>query len=309
MTTAMVEVIPRNFVDVSDVVLGGITNPHTRRAYESDIAHFFDWWGSVGKPPMMKATINRYKNDCFDEGMGPSSINRKLSAIKKMVREAQDNGLIDPVLGQGIQNVEGIPVRGKSVANWLTKKEAQELLRLPDKDTVKGVRDRAILAVLLGCGLRREELVNLKWGDVQQRDGRWVAVVREGKRNKRRVVPMAPWTKVALDEWAGVIFDGQASTDEFIFLPLNKGGDIIGEQLSVNAVYAMVRQHTEELGFENIRPHDLRRTFAKLAYRGKADIIQISLSLGHDSVQTTQKYIGAEQDFYSAPCDVLGLEV
>lgn len=86
-----------------------------------------------------------------------SFINEKLSAILKLATEAEDNNLIDARTANGIRAVKGIPFGGRRTGNWLTKDETQKWQNAPDTKTLKGVCDRALLAILIGCGLRRAE--------------------------------------------------------------------------------------------------------------------------------------------------------
>jgi integrase len=161
------------------------------------------------------------------------------------------------------------------------------------------------LALLLGCGLRRAEAANLTFAHIQQRDGRWVLVDLLGKRNKVRSVPMPAWTKAAIDEYAA-----RAELREGnVFRPVNKGGSLTGERMTEQAIYNLVVEYAQALGFDKLAPHDLRRTFAKLAHKGGAGLDQIQLSLGHGSIQTTERYLGTEQDLTDAPCDHLGLRL
>jgi site-specific recombinase XerD len=102
--------------------------------------------------------------------LSASTINQRLSAIRKRATEASDNGALDAQIARGIRAVKGI--RQDGTGNWLAKKQAQQLLSAPDTRTLKGLRDRAILALLLGCGLRRAEAAHITFDDIQQRDGR-----------------------------------------------------------------------------------------------------------------------------------------
>ena len=179
------------------------------------------------------------------------------------------------------------------------------MLDAPDVSTLKGLRDRAILALLLGCGLRRAEAAKLTFDGIQQRDGRWVLVDIIGKRNKVRSVPMPNWTKQAIDEYA----DSASLAQGTVFCRINKRGRITGQQMSEQAIYNVVLQYAAAVGLPKIAPHDLRRTFAKLAHKGGSGLDQIQLSLGHGSIQTTQRYLGVEQDLTDAPCDRLGLRL
>jgi integrase len=180
-----------------------------------------------------------------------------------------------------------------------------EILRISDAAGVKGLRDRAILAVLLGCGVRRAEAASLTFDHIQQRDARWILVDLLGKRNKVRSVPAPNWTKVAIDEYAA----SAGLKDGIVFRPINKGGRITGPRMTEQAIYNVVLHYARGLSIGKLAPHDLRRTFAKLAYRGGSGLDQIRLSLGHGSIQTTERYLGVEQDLTDPPCDHLGLRL
>lgn len=178
-------------------------------------------------------------------------------------------------------------------------------LECPDTKILKGLRDCALLAVLIGCGLRRAEASILSLSHIQQREGRWAIVDIVGKRDKTRTVPMPSWAKAAIDRWlyATRIEEG------FVFRRVNKGDNLIGESITEQAIYNIVRSYADKFFNQGISPHDLRRTFAKLAHKGGSPIDQIQLSLGHDSINTTEKYLGVEQDLTDAPCDHLGLRI
>ena len=113
--------------------------------------------------------VQRYKRKLQDDDLAPSTINQRLSAIRKLAQEAADNGLVDPHLAAGIARVKGVRSGGRRSGNWLTREQAQELLNAPDTTTLKGLRDRAILAVLLGAGLRRSECADLAFEHIQQK--------------------------------------------------------------------------------------------------------------------------------------------
>src|ERR1022692_1550780 len=119
----------------------------------------------------------------------------------QLAAEAADNGLLAPELAAGISRVKSAKTQGIRVGNWLSLRQAQALLSTPDIATVRGLRDRAILAVLLGCGLRRSEVAALTFAHLQQRDGRWCIVDLVGKHGRVRTAPMPTWVKVAIDAW------------------------------------------------------------------------------------------------------------
>jgi len=290
---------------IIDLVLDALPSENSRRAYQRALEEFFVWHREQNRPELNKALINRYVKTLRESGSSSSSINQKLSAIRKLASEAEDNDWIDSKIANGIRAVKGVPIRGRRTGNWLTKEEAQKWLNAPDTKTLKGVRDSALLAVLIGCGLRRAEAAILSVSHIQQREGRWAIVDIVGKRDKMRTIPMPSWAKATIDNWtyATRIDEG------FIFRRVNKGGNLMGEGMTEQAIYNIVLSYSEKLLNQGIAPHDLRRTFAKLAHKGGSPIDQIQLSLGHDSIQTTEKYLGVEQDLTDAPCDHLGLRI
>lgn len=287
------------------MVVDGLPSENSRRAYGRHLQEFFIWHAGENRPELNKALINRYVKSLRAQKASSSNINQKLSAIRKLATEAEDNNLIDSKLANGIRAVKGVPFRGRRTGNWLTRDEAQKWLNAPDVKTLKGVRDRALLALLIGCGLRRAEAANLTFSHIEQREGRWAIVDIIGKRDKMRTVPMPSWAKVTIDNWKRVAH----LEDGYVFRRVNKGDNLMGESITPQAVRNVVNSYAEQLENQGIAPHDLRRTFAKLAHKGGSPIDQIQLSLGHDSIQTTEKYLGVEQDLTDAPCDHLGLRI
>lgn len=287
------------------MVIDGLPSVNSRRAYQRHLEEFFVWHASENRPELNKALINRYVKTLRSAKLSSSTINQKLSALRKLATEAEDNNLLDSRIANGIRAVKGVPQRGRRTGNWLTREEAQMWLNAPDVKSLKGLRDRAVLAVLIGCGLRRAECAILSVSHIQQREGRWAIVDIVGKRDKMRTVPMPSWAKATIDSW---LYSAKIE-DEFIFRRVNKGDNLMGEGLTEQAIYNIVVSYAEKLEKSGIAPHDLRRTFAKLAHKGGSPIDQIQLSLGHDSINTTEKYLGVEQDLADAPCDHLGLKL
>jgi site-specific recombinase XerD len=288
-----------------EMVLDGLASEHSRRAYQRALHDFFRWHKGVGRPQLNKALVQRYAAQLHEAGMAASSVNQRLSAIRKLALEAADNGALDPQVANGIRAVKGARSEGRRTGNWLTREEAQAWLGAPDKRMMKGRRDRALLAVLIGCGLRRSEAAGLTFEHVQQRDARWVLVDLIGKRDKVRSVPMPNWAKAAIDEWS----NASGNSEGLVFRAVNKGDRVTGDGITPQAIYNIIVRYAEELQKKGVAPHDLRRTFAKLAHKGGAAIDQIQLSLGHESIQTTEDYLGVEQDLTDAPCDHLGLRL
>jgi site-specific recombinase XerD len=249
--------------------------------------------------------VQRYRTHLLESGLSSSTLNLYMTAIRRLAVEAADNGFMAAELASGIGRVKGIRREGLSIGNWLTARQAEKLVNSPDTATMKGKRDRALLAVMIGCGLRREETACLTLEHVQQREGRWVVVDLLGKGRRVRSVPMPSWAKAAMDVWTQA---ANFSTGR-VFRPVNRGDRMCGESMTAQSIFETVRKYAAKAGFEKIRPHDLRRSFARLAHKGGAALEQIQLSLAHSSVQTTERYIGVQQDLSDAPCDHLGLRL
>jgi site-specific recombinase XerC len=143
---------------MKSLVLDSVSSPITKRVYNMALNEFFAWYGQEPRPGFTKATVSAWRVTLEERRLGSSSIIVRMSAIRKLAVEATDNGLLAPELAAGIQRVKSAKSIGVRMGNWLSQKQAQTLLNTPDITTLKGLRDRAIIAVLLGCGLRRSGL-------------------------------------------------------------------------------------------------------------------------------------------------------
>ena len=307
---------------IVDLVIDGLNSPHSKRVYSTALFEFLAWYEENHKPGLSKATVQAYKTHLSSKSLAPTTINLKLSAVRKLIVEISDNGLMDPSLAANLTRVKGVRTSGVRTGNWLSREEAQDLINAPDLTTLKGLRDRAILAVLIGCGLRRSEAAKLCGNHIQQREGRWAIVNLVGKGNRVRTVPMPSWTKVCINAWEHALRMeiGPFLPAERIFRAINKADKLSGVRkatgyqrsdgyMSDQAIADVVRFYAQRLAIPELAAHDLRRTFAKLARKGGAEIDQIQLSLGHASVQTTERYLGTQQDLNDAPADHLGIEL
>src|SRR5450631_3720324 len=287
------------------LVLDGVSSPITRRVYNLGLDEFIAWYGREVRPGFTKAAVNAWRISLEARGLGSISINVRITAVRKLAIEAADNGLLAPELAAGITRVKGAKSQGVRVGNWLSLEQAQRLLNTPDITTKKGLRDRAMLAILLGCGLRRSEVAALTMKHIQQRDNRWCIVDLVGKHGRVRTIPMPTWVKVAIDAWteAAVVADGH------VLRPINRGDQIRGEHMSEKVVWQLLQPYAVAAGVPGIAPHDCRRTCAKLCRAAGGELEQIQLLLGHASVQTTERYLGTKQDLVNAPNDGIKLKI
>jgi site-specific recombinase XerD len=228
----------------------------------------------------------------------------RLAAVRRLAYEASDTGLLSPDLAAGIRRVKGAKHLGARIGNWLTVDQSRSLLGDPLSGTLRGKRDRAILALLIGCGLRRAELVGLETEDFQIREERCVIADLVGKGKHIRTVPVPLWAKCAVDVWitaAGI--NGGA-----IFRRVSRVDKIWGDGITPKAIWHVVKAAAKRADIKNLAPHDLRRTCARLCHLAGGELEQIQFLLGHASVQTTERYLGCKQKLGHAVNDNLGLE-
>jgi site-specific recombinase XerD len=142
-------------------------------------------------------------------------------------------------LAAGIARIKGVRSQGVRVGNWLSLLQAQTLLNTPDIRTKKGLRDRAMFATLLGCGLRRSEVAALTPRHIQQRDNRWCIVDLIGKHGRVRTIPMPAWVKNAIDAWTSAA----NITDGHLYRPVNRGDQVCGQRMSEKVVWQLLQPY------------------------------------------------------------------
>jgi integrase len=262
---------------------------------------FDDLFAFCASRPLSRALLMEYRTTI--DHLSPSTINVHLSAMRKLVGEARRNGMIGLEEATNLTDVPNARQKGTRLGNWLTREQAKELLAVPDRSTLKGKRDYVIIALLVGCALRRRERASLTIEDIQLREGRWVITDLRGKGGRIRTAAVPIWVKQGIEVWMAV-----AKIDKGrLLLPLSKAGKIVGDELGDWAIWPVVEQSSKQIGIEHFGAHDLRRTCAKLCPKNGGDLEQIKFLLGHSSIQTTERYLGSEQEIVVAVNDNLGL--
>jgi site-specific recombinase XerD len=293
-----------NLDQAKAAVPGSLRSPGSRRCYEHAMDEFIAWYCSEPRLGFNKAVVTRYRMHLESRGLAPGTVNLRLAAIRRLAYEAADCGLLSPEQAAGIRRVKGAKKLGVRVGNWLLANEAQALWELPDAKTLKGKRDRAILSLLLACGLRRGEVAALELGDIQRREDHWAIVDLTGKGEHVRTVPVPDWVTQMIAEWvtAAGISSGR------LFRCVCRAGKTWGDLMTDRVVWHVVKDHAARLGLSQLAPHDLRRSCARLCHVAGGELEQIQFLLGHVSVQTTEKYLGCKQRIRNAVNDGIGIE-
>jgi site-specific recombinase XerD len=285
-------------------ILNTLSSADARRGYGHAIDEFIEWYCSEPRLSFNRAVVVRYRMHLEQRKLAPGTINLRLGAVRRLAYEGVEHGLLSPDLAAGVWRVRGLKKLGVRLGNWLTAEQAQNLWQAPHDCSTKHVRDRALLALLLSCGLRRHELVQLDIASLQQREDHWVIIDLEGKAGHMRTVPIPGWVKSLLDEWlkTACIAEGR------IFKRVNKAGKVSECAVSENAGWHVVRQYAAAVGLGKLAPHDLRRTCARLCHTAGGELEQIQFLLGHVSIQTTERYLGCKQRIRAAVKDQIGIE-
>ena len=294
---------PASVAALRTMLTNSVPSGHTRRAYAKAFDDLLALGARTGKP-ISRLLFLEYRAEMVDAGLGSSTINVRLSGVRKLVNEARENGLVDPSDAGRIVSVPNVPAQGVRLGLWLTVEQTRDLLAVPDRSRLKGKRDYGILSILAQSALRREEAAHLDMSHIQMREGRWVLADIRGKRGRVRTVTLPASAKAAIDEWAR----SASITSGPVFRRLTKSGRVLpGKGLGVWAIWDVVVTSAKAIGIEGFGPHDARRTCAKLCRKQGGKLEQIQFMLGHESIETTAIYTACGQEIAVAVNDNLGL--
>src|SRR3954469_19770833 len=155
-------------------VLNTLTSKSGQRSYDRAITDFVDWYCSEPRLAFNRTVVFRYRIYLEQKQYAATTINLRLAAVRRVAFEAADSGLLSPELAAGIRRVKGVRRIGVRVGNWLSAEQSKRLLAGEDRHSLRGKRNYAILAMLIGCGLRRGELLGLHAESIQLREEHWV---------------------------------------------------------------------------------------------------------------------------------------
>lgn len=281
---------------------------HTRKAYLTHLGLFFQWLSGAaegGQGRIDRETVQRYREELKSKGNQANTINLKLAAIRRLAKEMYLAGHISTQQRDGIVAVQQVPLvrrKGQSTslkARWLSLEELKRLLEVRlflNKD--KQQRYEAMIHVLALTGLRIEELASLKPHNFGFLDGRpaLIGVRTKGGFESNFPLPEAAFEKVKpfLAAPAPEAQPGEEEEEE--------EGRVFG--LEASGIRYVLQKASDRVGIK-FAPHDLRRSFAKLAKEAGASLDDICLHLGHSSPRTTMRYLGDTRNYKESPADSL----
>ncbi len=248
-------------------------SPHTLTSYENDIEEFFSLTQKDYKD-IISDDVRRYVEYLYDNDRERTTINRKLSALRRFFRFLLREGMVQENPASEVKSAR----RNRRLPQFLTAEEMKELLGCLGGESLKDKRDRAILELLYATGIRVGELVSLMVRDVDMRSRRLKV---SGKGGKERVIP---FTKTAGDLMEGSLY-ARPEGDEGLFLSVN------GNRLHERDVRRIVDSCVKKAAItKRISPHKIRHSFATHLLENGADLRSVQELLGHESLSTTQIY-------------------
>jgi integrase/recombinase XerD len=275
--------------------LANITNAKTRRAYQNDVREFIAYAGlqNYGElRSLARAHIIDWRRDMEQRGLEDATIRRKLSALSSLFNYLCDR---NAVAGNPVDGVKRPMANGnEGTTPALGDRQARKLLEAPPADTLKGIRDRAILATLLYHGIRREELCGLRVKDLHSRQGVMHFRIK-GKRAKIRFVPVNAAAQRTIEAYLSMA-GHRADLDGPLFRPIkNNRTGRLDRPLDPASVYRnIVVKYGRETGISaevnGLCVHSLRATAATNALSHDSDIAKVQEWLGHANVSTTRLY-------------------
>lgn len=236
-----------------------------------------------------------------DGNRSPATINTYLYGLKGVAREAWALGQISSDDHQHIQSLK--PVRGSRLSKGrvLSQADIDALLQTCQADRSEiGVRDYAMMQILLGVGLRRAEIVSLDLANLAPSSGK-IRVLGKGNKEREAYLPSVGWR--ALNYWIDQVRGAEPGP---LFCRIRKGGDVQGTRLSAQSVLHILQNRCTEAGIEHVAPHDLRRTYATMLIEDGNDLVTVRNSMGHASVSTTERYIRPDEEAFRRASERLG---
>ena len=269
----------------------------TRIAYQTDLEQFFET-KIITQDQVKSITmedVETYRNDLISQGRKSTTVNRKLTSLRKFFKRLIAKGIIDinPADTAVVKSMKVEPsVMGKSIS----REDIEKMIAcsLENKNPLKSARDYAMLLIMVYCGLRRAEVANMRWIDLIVEDGYNVLRLPKTKSQVEQFVkiPKRGYDALRNLELAYSNFYDVPTLDGYIFTSMSKHQNF-GRQLSVNSIRRIVMGYGKQIGI-SITPHMFRHSCCTLAIEGGAKPHQVQAHLRHKDIKTTMLYYDAK---------------
>lgn len=298
-------------LDLVTMLLRDKRSAATRRAYGGDLRDFCTFirattaagqicpstlraWLRCARRDIAIALLD-YKAHLIERGNSGKTINRKMAAVRGLLKlahrlemcETDGHGLVDAERVHDNRDILGISLP-----------EIQRLLTLPQKkhgtNTVRGLRDAAILSLLFENGLRRIEVCRIDVGDFSL-PGRRLMANRKARGGQKEPVTLSKTTSRLIGAY--LLAAGHLNDKGPLFRNLHRGAGIKGNRLTGHAIYLMVKQYGEQMGIQGLRPHKMRHSTGTItAQNTNGDMTKVQEVLGHKDIRTSANYVRQSRD-------------
>jgi integrase/recombinase XerD len=274
--------------ELAETLLRNLRSPHSRRAYATSLRDFFAWFR---RPPdqVTRKDIIAYRDELRAQDYTPATVNRHLAAIRVLYQAALDENLIAHNPAAGVKMLE---TSGEGSTPALSRREVQALLESIDRTTLPGLRDYALILLMVTTGIRRAEAARLQVGQLAQHQGHWtVRVTRKG--GQGGYVKVRAEVYRAIRAW----LDAAAIADGALWRSIRREGrkprtrHVVAGPLSGDGIWKILQQRAKEAGIAtSLTPHVLRATFITLALDAGAPLHKVQYAAGHADPRTTERY-------------------
>jgi integrase/recombinase XerD len=285
--------IGQHFSGILD--LAGRINARTLTEYRRDVHRYLAFCRGENREPGVPQSLRAWRVEMADHTrLSPNTINRRLAAVKRVIRTTALLGDLLMDIAHGFSLVEPVqvaPLRARLRADRRTPLEPQEIRQLldaPDTETLSGLRDRALLATFAGSGCRISEIVGLQVDDILAAQDTWLLRVLGKGQHAPRLAPLNPLGRQAINTWLtarSVYIDVQAVFTAFSASP---HGRSIARAITSKTAWRVVRKYAEATGLPNVKSHDFRRFVG--TQLAKKDLRAAQLALGHKRLETTARH-------------------
>lgn len=291
MSTSLAVLPKRTEAQATADWLSNYLSEQTKRAYRGDISAFVEWLQLHGITSLRGVTrrdVTDYRDELLASGFAPATVARKLSCLRKLMETGYADGWLET---NPVKFVRAPRVSDVSPRHALDTPVVRALLAQPDRTTLLGARDYAILCLLLYLGVRRSEVAGLRIGSLgQERAHHTLRVV--GKGEKVRLLPVPPLVLDAITTYLQRSGRMDAADDEALFQPtMNRAhGGVTAKALHSDSIWRIVTRYAKRAGISDIDVHTLRHTALTAALDGGASLRRVQAMAGHSDPKTTARY-------------------
>lgn len=294
MRNAALSRTTRNEIQVKNInadILAGMVAPQTVRKYQEHFGRYLTFAGSLDNA-LQASTLAQWRNFlAMEEEYSPHYINSQIAAVKRIIREAAQQGYVSFETAAQFDDVAGVKVKTlktrlkANARTRITPAQMRQLVDEPDPDDIVGARDRALLLTLASSGCRVGEVVSMRRADIVPKDSSFVVSVLGKNKVKPEEAPISREAVTAIDAW----LDQREVESDYIFTSFDSiKRNQSDRPMSPVSAWRIVQKYASRTGLDHVKPHDFRRFVG--TQLAKDDIRQAQKALRHERIETTARH-------------------